>query len=378
MSGTTDGDAVIGGESTSPPIYLRPLGLLSGRAAADAVACGALPLGAGGSAFTHIELYWRSAGRVERWRGAVPDLSDFAHSLGPDVARAVELRLAKLRALPAGVPGVAGRAPLLMGVVNVTPDSFSDGGLCLATEDAIAHGRRLRAEGADIVDVGGESTRPGADPVPAELELERVLPVIRALVADGVPVSIDTRKADVMGAAVAAGACMINDVSALAHDPRAPAAAADCGCPVVLMHSLGDPRTMQADPCYEHAPLDVFDSLEARIEAALAAGIAWDRILVDPGIGFGKTMAHNHQILAFLSLYLGLGVPVVLGVSRKSFIARTAGDVPPAERVPGSIAAGLAGIAQGVAMLRVHDVAATRQALAVWQAIALGDTRLHA
>jgi dihydropteroate synthase len=256
-----------------------------------------------------------------------------------------------------------------MGVVNVTPDSFSDGGRFLEPAFAIAHGHRLHAEGADIVDVGGESTRPGAAPVPAAEEMRRVLPVIEALAASGILVSIDSRNAAVMRAALAAGARMINDVSALGHDPATLEVAGASDCPVVLMHSQGEPATMQRQPTYACAALDVFDHLEQRMLAWTARGFDRDRLLIDPGIGFGKTVAHNVEILSRLGLYLGLGAPILLGVSRKSFLARLAGDAPPSERLPGSLAAALAGVMQGIAVVRVHDVAATRQCLQIWQAL---------
>jgi dihydropteroate synthase len=256
-----------------------------------------------------------------------------------------------------------------MGVVNVTPDSFSDGGRFLEPAAAIAHGRKLHAEGAEIVDIGGESTRPGAAPVSAEDEIRRVLPVVEALAASGILVSIDSRKAKVVRAALAAGARMINDISALRHDPESLEVAGASGCPVVLMHSQGEPATMQQRPTYAAASLDVFDHLEERILAWVAGGYDRRRLLVDPGIGFGKTVAHNVEILSRLGLYLGLGSPMLLGVSRKSFIARLAEDAPASERLPGSLAAALAGIAQGVTIVRVHDVAATRQCLRIWQSL---------
>ena len=197
-----------------------------------------------------------------------------------------------------------------------------------------------------------------------------MVPVVAALAQSGIPVSIDSRKASVMQAAIAAGAGMINDISALRHDPDSLRVAGASGLPVVLMHSQGEPATMQRQPTYACAPLDVFDHLEARIEAWVAAGFERDRLLIDPGIGFGKTVAHNVAILSRLGVYLGLGRPLVLGVSRKSFIARLAGDdSQPSERMAGSLAAALAGVADGVAVLRVHDVAATAQALRIWQAL---------
>ncbi len=277
-------------------------------------------------------------------------------------------------------PAIAGLTldrPRLMGVVNVTPDSFSDGGRWLTAEAAVARALELEAEGADILDIGGESTRPGAEPIGAEEELARVLPVIEALARKAqAPISIDTRNAEVMRRAADAGARIINDVAALAHDPDSLRIAADLGLPVVLMHAQGDPRIMQLDPRYDDVVLDVYDWLEARISACEAAGIPRARLIVDPGIGFGKTLAHNLALLASLGIFHGLGCPILLGASRKSFIGRLAGGAmpdqgparSPDQRLPGSLAAALLGAAQGVQLLRVHDVAATRQALALWEA----------
>jgi dihydropteroate synthase len=256
-----------------------------------------------------------------------------------------------------------------MGVVNITPDSFSDGGQYLEPAAAIAQALKLHAEGADLVDIGGESTRPGAAAVTADEEIRRVVPVIEALRQRGVLVSIDTRKAAVMRAAIDAGARMINDISALRHDPGSLATAGASGLPVVLMHSQGEPATMQLQPTYDRAALDVFDQLAQRIDAWTDAGFERSRLLVDPGIGFGKTVEHNLEILSRLGLYLGLGLPILLGVSRKSFIGRLAGGAPPTERVAGSLAGALHGLAAGAAVLRVHDVAATQQAVAIWHAI---------
>ena len=350
-------------------IYLRPLGILHGDSAERAVAAGwARPLGAA-AAFVAGEIWRRAGDRIERTSLPVTELAAWAQRAGGEVPAALEQRLQRLIRPPALPPGLPGRGPLIMGVVNVTPDSFSDGGRFLEAASAIAEGHAQHAAGADIVDVGAESTRPGAAAVSAEEEIGRVLPVVEALAQSGILVSIDSRKASVMQAALAAGARMINDISALRHDPDSLGVAGASGCPVVLMHSQGEPATMQQRPTYTCAPLDVFDHLEQRIEAWVAAGFDRSRLLIDPGIGFGKTVAHNVDVLTRLGLYLGLGCPLLLGVSRKSFIPRLAGDDPAAERLPGSLAAALAGVAQGVAVLRVHDVAATRQAVRIWQAL---------
>ncbi|WP_156255557.1 dihydropteroate synthase [Sandarakinorhabdus oryzae] len=256
--------------------------------------------------------------------------------------------------------------PLVMGIINVTPDSFSDGGRHDAPAAAIAAAHAMHAAGAAIIDVGAESTRPGAPELPVGDELARLAPLWGGLA--GLPVSIDTRKAAVMEAALAAGAMIVNDVSALGHDPDAMALVAARGCPVILMHHQGTPETMQIAPHYDNVLLDVFDWLEGRIAAAVAAGIAPDAVIADPGIGFGKGLAHNLALLWGLTLLHGLGVPILLGASRKSLISKLAGDVPVEQRLPGSLALALAGAEAGVQIVRVHDVAETAQALAVWRA----------
>ena len=259
--------------------------------------------------------------------------------------------------------------PRLFGVINVTPDSFSDGGEALALSEALKRGRAMLDDGADILDVGGESTRPGAELVSAEEERARVVPVVKGLSEMGALVSIDTRRAEVMAAAIDAGAGIVNDVTALTGDQDSLGLVADRGVAVVLMHMQGEPGSMQENPQYENAAEDVFGTLKARFEACEEAGIRRHRIAVDPGIGFGKTVDHNLEILNRLDIYRGLGLPVLLGVSRKSFIAKLSRGEAPKDRVPGSLAAVLAAWAQGVRMFRVHDVAETRQALAVAQAI---------
>lgn len=257
-----------------------------------------------------------------------------------------------------------------MGILNLTPDSFSDGGLHEGAA-ALTQARRLVAQGADILDLGGESTRPGADPVPVEVEIARVVPVIAALAKDGAPpLSVDTMKPDVARAAMAAGATIWNDVTALRYAPEAPDVAAELGCQVVLMHMQGEPRTMQAAPHYEDVLAEVCAFLVERAEVAMAAGVAREKIWLDPGIGFGKSLDHNLTLLAHLDRICALGFPVLLGASRKRFIAalHPAAEAP-AARAPGSIAAALAGAEAGVAAVRVHDVAETAQALDVWSAI---------
>jgi dihydropteroate synthase len=307
-------------------------------------------------------------------RGAsLGGLSTIAYTLletitrgGPDVTRGLAPgRLPRQTVLPAFLD--AGR-PLVMGIVNVTPDSFSDGGLNAETANAIAHGERLAKEGADILDVGGESTRPGSEGVAEDEELSRVIPVIEALAAKGFTVSVDTRKASVMRAALKAGATMVNDVSALTHDPRAIEAMAEAECPVILMHAQGDPKTMQLSPQYDDVALDVYDWLAGRIEACEQAGIARHRLIADPGIGFGKSFRHNLDVLRQFTLYHGLGVPLLMGLSRKAFIGALTGEKVAGNRVNGSVGGALWSWLHGAHMLRVHDVKATVQALAVAQA----------
>jgi len=272
----------------------------------------------------------------------------------------------------------------LMGIVNVTPDSFSDGGRFLAPDAALAHARELAAEGAEILDVGGESTRPGAEPVSPAEELRRVLPVLEGLAeaAPGAQLSIDTTKAQVARAAIAAGAQLVNDVSALRGDPGMAELIADSGVECCLMHMLGEPRTMQRDPRYEDVVDEVRAFLEERLEFAVAAGIPEQRIMLDPGIGFGKTLAHNLELLRRLSELAGLGRPLVVGTSRKGFLgvlgARAHGHEQPLEptrRLPGTIATSVLAFERGASVLRVHDVAPVAEALAVAAATLSGDGR---
>jgi dihydropteroate synthase len=258
-----------------------------------------------------------------------------------------------------------------MGVLNVTPDSFSDGGLHLDPAAACARAEAMLDAGADILDIGGESTRPGSDTVPAEIEISRVAPVIAALRARGItaPISIDTRKAAVARAAFAAGADLLNDVSALTFDPDTLPFLAGTDRPACLMHALGDPKTMQDAPAYDDVLGEVYAFLAARVAAAEAAGITRGRILIDPGIGFGKTVAHNLALIRGLAALHGLGCAILFGASRKRFIGTLGGAPEPAARVPGSIAVALEALRQGAQMIRVHDVMETRQAAALWSAL---------
>lgn len=329
-------------------LYYRPL--VQGDVARPATA---LDLARGAGWFSHVEV--------------------LARGQAPVVVPVDQVPPEALEILTAPRAGGAVR-PQIMGIVNATPDSFSDGGLHAAAADAIAGGMAMAAAGADILDIGGESTRPGAQTVDAAEEIRRVVPVITGLRAAGFPgvISIDTRKADVAQAALAAGANLINDVSGFTHDPALAEVAAQAAVPVCVMHGPLDPATMHLDPQYDDVLLDVYDWLEARIAALVARGIPRSRIIVDPGIGFAKTLAHNLALLARLGLLHSLGVPVLLGASRKGFIG-TIGNAPQAaDRMAGSIAVALAGIVQGVQIVRVHDVGDTAQAMALWRASRAG------
>jgi dihydropteroate synthase len=315
---------------------------------------GALPLAGGPLWFDRVALHLRDA---------APRLIPAADL--PEPARA------RLTAPRPPLCGLALDRPRIMAVVNVTPDSFSDAGLHARHSDAVLHAHALLEAGADILDIGGESTRPGSDPVPEAEERARVLPLIAALRAAGVttPISIDTRKPAVARAALEAGADMWNDVSALGFDRASPASAAATGAPVCLMHAQGDPKTMQNAPHYDDVLLDVFDFLAARIILAEAAGVPRGRLLVDPGIGFGKTVGHNLALVRGLAILHDLGCAILFGASRKRFIGTVAGVPVPADRVPGSTIVALEALRQGAQVIRVHDMAETRQALSLWEAL---------
>jgi dihydropteroate synthase len=347
-------------------LYLRPLGLLYGAPAEAATAEGlALPLAGGPIAFAAAELIEGTPGRAKR-RLFTP------HALAASGDPELGVLLKRVTAKRPPFAGLSVDRPVLMGIVNVTPDSFSDGGLFDTKEAAIAQAAELAAAGAAIVDIGGESTRPGSDPVEESEEADRVVPVIEGLHGLPAVISVDTRKASVARAAAKRGASILNDVSALTNDPRCLHVAVEAGLSLVLMHAQGEPKTMQDDPRYDDVVLQVFDYLAARIEAAEAAGIERSRIAADPGLGFGKTLAHNLALLAHTSLFHGLGVPLLVGASRKRFIQGVSGGSEPRGREAGSHAAAIAATAQGAQILRVHDVAGTSQALAVWRAATFG------
>ena len=299
-----------------------------------------------------------------------------ARDAKPRIIRACDVpdkTLARLSQKRPAVLGLDTTRPNLMGIVNVTPDSFSDGGMHHSFERAAQFAANLPAQGADILDIGGESTRPGALCVEESEEIARTKPVIEAIRAAGIttPISIDTRKAATARAAFAAGADMLNDVSALSFDPTLASFAAQKNAPICLVHAQGTPETMQDNPLYDNVLLDVYDYLEQAVEMAEKGGIAREKIIVDPGIGFGKTVKHNVQLLRGMSLFHGLGCLVLLGASRKNFIGTLSSVKSPEARVHGSVGVALAAAGQGVQIIRVHDVAATNQALTLWRA-ALG------
>jgi dihydropteroate synthase len=350
----------------SGKLYLRPTGFLWGDAAFEASAQGAaLRIAGGPICCLGFEVIEGVPGKTTRRFASARDM-------GASAEAEIRRLLNNFTTPRHDIAGVSLSRTRLMGIVNVTPDSFSDGGDFRDAEMAAAHARRLAAEGAAFIDIGGESTRPGAEPVSDDEELRRIRPVLEGLHGLPAAISVDTRKARVMRAAIDEGAGLINDVSALTHDEDALRVAAALCCPVVLMHAKGDPRTMQDNPTYADVLLEVYDFLEARIEAAESAGMARRFMVADPGIGFGKAIEHNLALLAGIGLFHTLGVPILLGVSRKRFIGTMAGQTAPKSRLSGSIGAALAAASQAVQILRVHDVGQTRQALDSWQASLAG------
>ncbi len=334
---------------------IEPLGLLDGEAAVDAIGQGlALPLAGGRLAFTLARLIDETGARLVPV-AAIPD--DFAPTR------------ARLTAKPPPWAGLPADRPAVMGILNVTPDSFSDGGRHFDPLAAIAAGQAMAEAGAAIIDVGGESTRPGAEAVAPEEEQRRIVPVIRALAARGILVSADTRNAATMAAALAAGAAIINDVSGLTHDPDALALIARRDCAVVMMHMRGTPATMKSLATYGDVTREVLAELGAHLQAAHAAGIAPGRIALDPGFGFAKEGTQNLDLMRRLALFANFGYPLLIGVSRKRLVGMASGEVAAARRAPGSIAAGLYALGHGALILRVHDVAETVQAVRVWDSL---------
>jgi dihydropteroate synthase len=353
-------------------VYLLPCAIAPLAVLAPMVAAGtALPLAGGPLAFAACEITIRDPAGVTRTTASLVETRSWAArqdgAIGARLARLLDA-LSRPRQGPRGEPS---SKPLIMGIVNATPDSFSDGGEHFDPAAAIAHGQRLAHAGADILDIGGESTRPGATPVAPRDEAARVLPVLQGLsqLRASFPqllLSIDTRHAAVMRSALAHGIDIINDVTALTGDPESLAVAARGSAAVVLMHMQGVPATMNLAPRYDDVALDVFDYLEARIAACAAAGIARERLILDPGIGFGKRGPQNLAVLRGLALYHGLGCPLLLGASRKALGSEAEGRLAPKERLPTSLAAALHALNLGVQLLRVHDVAETRRVAELW------------
>ena len=348
--------------------YLRPTALCDSPQSEDGEA---IRLAGGFVYASRFALVERAEGKITaRTRLSVPELRAALADLPEAVQLQWELLQRAHAPLQLGARTVRLDQPQVMGILNVTPDSFSDGGQFMDNpEVAHAHAAAMVEAGAAIVDVGGESTRPGAAAVWEGDELKRVIPAIERLAAMGAAISTDTRRPGVMEAALAAGANLINDVSALRHDPRSLEFAARCGAPVVLMHAPGEGEDLHADAKYVDVVLDVFDWLAARRDVALAAGIARDRIVLDPGIGFGKSVADNLALLNALPLFHALGQPLLLGVSRKRMIGALSNEAPVHQRLGGSVALAMKGMDAGVQLLRVHDVAETVQARDVWQGL---------
>ncbi|MEM8686150.1 MAG: dihydropteroate synthase [Pseudomonadota bacterium] len=335
-------------------LYLKPLHFHEGEGGAGGRLAG------GPVRFSHVEL-------ISRADGSRTQIS--YEEAATSCETAIREALEALEEARAPFCGLDLATPRIMGIVNVTPDSFSDGGAFHDHSDAIAQAIQAAEDGAHILDIGGESTRPGSDPVDEATECARILPVIEALAGRDTPISCDTRKASVMRKAIAAGAHIINDISSLTHDQDARPTAAQLAAPVILMHSKGEPKVMQDAPSYGDVCLDVFDELNANIEACVAAGIPRAKIVADPGIGFGKTFTHNLELINDLALFHGLGVALMLGVSRKGFLGALTGVKDARARAVGSVSAALSGLARGVQLFRVHDVKQTAEAFAVWDGI---------
>ncbi|RUO99418.1 dihydropteroate synthase [Hyphomicrobium sp.] len=360
-------------------IYLQPTAIFWDRGErraideADVPQWKGLPLAGGRLSFAALDVLTRGAPETKRRTVVLGDA--FSGDWGREALAAADI-LQELSEPRARLAGLSLDRPRIMGIINVTPDSFSDGGEFGSAREAIDHGLRLIEEGADILDIGGESTRPQADYVSAEEEIRRVIPVIEGLRArtDAV-ISIDTRKAEVMKRAAASGADILNDVSAFTHEPDSLEVATETGLPIIIMHAQGDPKTMNDNPQYDDVVLDVFDYLEGRVQACIAAGIPKAKIVADPGIGFGKHLHHNVAVMAGLPLYHGLGVPLLLGASRKKMIGQLCNVESAKDRMPGSLACAISGAAAGIQMVRVHDVAETKQAIEVWRACAAGTEK---
>ena len=346
--------------------YLRPLRIIHGEAAEKALSVGqGLPI-AGSAAFTSCQIIIRNKGEIQAEEVTVEAFYSWQREFGLKEESKLQVLLRRLGRQRGPVAGSTLSDPVIMGVVNATPDSFSECGEQKTAEQAITCGRELFAAGAELIDVGGESTRPGAHHISAEVEQKRIIPVVRGLVADGIPVSVDTYHPETMLAATENGALIINDVTALTGYADSAKVAASTGAAVILVHSA---KSKIVEHCRAggHIAVDVYDYLEDQIEAACASGVKRSKIMVDPGLGFGKTSSENFKVLNWLSLYHGLGCPVMVGASRK--FGRLAVGEPPRMRLAGSVTAAVHAVSQGVQLIRAHDVAETVQALGVWRAI---------
>ncbi|MBB5087112.1 dihydropteroate synthase [Roseospira marina] len=376
-------DLFQGGALVNPlkGLQFAPTGLLRGPAAqqARAVRRARALAGRDDVAFSAVTLFLRpdDQGPWHVHGCDLPTLALWAEAHGPTMQAIVAAGLNRLTAPRAPFAGLSLDRPRIMGIVNCTPDSFSDGGDYASAEAAVARGLAMLEAGADVLDIGGESTRPGSDTVEVDEEIRRIVPVVKGLAERGALISIDTRRAAVMEAALAHGARIINDITALAGDPDSLGVAVRAGVPVILMHMQGEPRTMQANPTYGRAPADVYAWLARRVTICVSAGMPVGRICVDPGIGFGKTLDHNLDLLAHIGLFHGLGCAVLVGASRKSLIARASGAVDgegrptdrAKDRMPGSLAIALGAAEQAIQFMRVHDVEETVQAVRVAEGI---------
>lgn len=360
----------------SPEIYVQPLALTRGlTVSGDKFK----RLAGGNTYFSAIKIISRDNNNFEEEIINVDQIEDYLKSQSAEKSQKIRDILVQIERERPPLKLKDGHVinwnkPVIQGVLNVTPDSFSDGGEFEDSEKSVVHAKYMIGAGADIIDIGGETTKPGAAPVSIEDEKERVLPVIEKLADLDIPISIDSRNSGVMLDAVKSGAHIINDVSALEHDPQSINTLKELEVPVILMHAQGSPENMQDNPHYDNVVLDIYDYLKSRIEYCLSAGIVKNNIIVDPGIGFGKTLDHNLQLLANISLFHGLGVPLLIGVSRKSFIGKVTAEEIASKRVPGSIAAAQVCLDQGVQIVRVHDVEEASQAISIWNAI--GDNGL--
>lgn len=328
-----------------------------------------LPLAGGPLAFSYLEIIsWDRKKLPSKKILSIDELNNWLKKQSEKTKHTIESQITNITSPRVDMAGFSFKHPCIMAILNLTPDSFYDGGKYMNAEEASEHARKMTKSGADMIDIGGESTRPGASPINETEELKRILPVLKTLVAEGIKISVDTRHAITMAKAADCGAMLINDVSALSM-PNSLETLSKIDLPIVLMHSNADPSTMQDNPTYNQATLEVYEYLEARINVAKKMGINKEKIIIDPGIGFGKNLSHNLEIIKNLSIFHGLGCPILLGASRKSFIGKISRELDPNNRLAGSIASVLWGISQGAQIFRVHDVAETLQATSVWKNI---------